>query len=272
MSKLQELRNITKVSMSECQKALKESDGNIDQAIEILRKRGLQAAVKKQGRVTNNGLVGVKSNSEGTVCITLACETDFVSKGAKFAEILGNIMDYALEVKLESKDDFIAANENKAENMVAEAIQVVGENVKIDSYLFVPSSKSNVASYVHGPSEHNKNMGQSVTTVMYSGPQSNELKKIAMHITAAKPEFLDIASIDNEYIEKEKSLIKDTMDLSKPADIIEKIIDGKMNKIYQQIALMEQKFIMDDSVKISEYLKSVDDDIKILEFCINKIG
>ena len=274
-SNLKQLRSATGISIGKCKEALDACGNDIDKAVEYLREQGLAAAVKKQGRVTNNGLVGFKANDNGSVIMTLACETDFVSKGDKFADLLEELMDLALESKCSTLDDFMKYQDSSAESKVISAVQVMGENIKIDTYKFIPSSHGNAAGYVHTPSEHRKNMGQSVCTVVYSGSENAEMKKVAMHVTASKPQFLGISDISEEFITKEKDLIKSQMtesDHKKPADILEKIIDGKMNKIYQQIALLEQKFIMDDSLSVKQYISDMDDSIKVISFEINKIG
>lgn len=269
---VKELRDATNVGMMECKRALVEANGDKAAAIKLLRERGLAIAAKKSGRVANQGVVSSAIVDEGRSgsLVEINCETDFVTKNAGFQEFVQQLAEKA------AREDGQLADTCKDE--IVAKIAEIGENIRARRNVrFDVTAPGLVASYIH----HGSTIGVLIEAGFdkpesVSNPIARELlKDVCMHIAAASPRFIDRAAVTSDVVAEERELFaKQAQD--KPANIIEKIIDGKMNKFYEQICLLEQPFVRDQDQKVGQLLqlkgKEIGDTITIRRFARFQVG
>jgi elongation factor Ts len=244
-----QLRNRTGAGIADCKHALEEAGGDIEKAIENLRKRGEVKAAKKADRTTKEGLVGVAKEGNKVATVVLACETDFVAKNEDF---ITAVSEYANKLLSTSPDEFRVWAE---ENVKGELVVKIGENIQLGEYGVVEGEV--VGTYLHS---NNKAAG----IVALTGGDQELANDIAMHIVAMSPEYLGAVDVPNEVIEKEKDIYREQMkDIDKPEEIKEKIIEGKLKKFYSEVCLLNQEYIKEDGKKVSELLQ---EGIEIKEF------
>jgi len=260
-SAVMKLRKMSGQGMMDCKKALQEADGDVEQAMEILRKKGLATLAKRAERETSNGRVITKTTDDGkaTVLVSLCCETDFVAKSDDFTATAAVLADYAVACTAEDGVDNVLATaiDGKTFNdVLTETVSKTGEKTLVGDYArFTLDGPGLVASYIH----FNNKVGTMVQ-IETSAPaiaEADGVKQtavdIAMHITASKPMALDKDGIDPAAVEKEKAVYAEQVQ-GKPAEIIEKIVEGKMKKYYAENCLLEQPFVKDDSKSVREVL------------------
>ncbi len=254
---IKELRERTGVGMTKCKEALEEAKGNLDQAIDILRKAGVASAVKKQGRETKEGMVAFKDANNAIAICEINAETDFVVKNDKFQEFCKNVTNEVALTKPASLDAFMAQRSifDKAhtmEELRALLVQLIGENIQIRR-LQVMDKKPN-----HSYGIYSHMGGKILTFVELSCEGEAELAKdIAMHVAAGIPvvaEFINPEAVPQDLIAKEREIARSQLQ-GKPANIMDKILDGKINAFFDQVCLIRQKFIKDDSMTIDELMK-----------------
>jgi elongation factor Ts len=254
-SLVKELRERTGAGMMDCKKALTETGGDMEAAIDLMRTSGAAKAAKKAGRVAAEGLVKVSiSNDKKTVTILeVNSETDFVTKGADFINFVDTLGDLALKTKPENIEEFLSQNlengdsmEKARENIVAK----VGENVEIRRVQTVEAGDSGViGAYKHGEKI-------AVVTVLEGG-DSVLAKDIAMHIAATRPECVTENELSSELLEREKAIfIEQARESGKPDNIIEKMIVGRMKKFVNEVTLYGQSFVKDPDITIAELAKT----------------
>lgn len=274
-SLVKELREKTGAGMMECKKALSETNGDIEAAIDFLRKKGMSVAEKKAGRIASQGLVAVLvDGKEGTV-VELNSETDFVAKNTDFQGFLGEVVKVSLAQK-GNMDAIKAADLNgkTVADTLTGLISTIGENMNLRRSAYVSVENGVVVPYIHTATV--PGMGKiGVLVALESTADATALqeagKKIAMHIAAANPRFLDVASVDADTIAHEKSIYEEQAKNSgKPEAIIAKMVEGRMRKFYEEVVLLEQAFIMDPDKKIKDVLaetaKAVGADVKLVAF------
>lgn len=272
---VKQLREKTGAGMMECKKALSETNGDIEAAIDFLRKKGMSVAEKKAGRIASQGLVAVLVNGkEGTV-VELNSETDFVAKNTDFQGFLGEVVKVSLAQK-GNMDAIKAADLNgkTVADTLTGLISTIGENMNLRRSAYVSVENGVVVPYIHTATV--PGMGKiGVLVALESTADATALqeagKKIAMHIAAANPRFLDVASVDADTIAHEKSIYEEQAKNSgKPEAIIAKMVEGRMRKFYEEVVLLEQAFIMDPDKKIKDVLaetaKAVGADVKLVAF------
>jgi len=258
-SMVKDLREKTGAGMMECKKALSATNGNMDEAIDFLRKKGMSVAEKKAGRVASQGLVAVAVNGTEGAVVELNSETDFVAKNADFQNFLGQ----TVQVALAKKGDMDAIknadlNGKTVGETLTSLIATIGENMNLRRSGYVSVNNGVVVSYVHTATV--PNMGKIGVLVALEGAGDKAAlqevgKKAAMHIAAANPRFLTIADVDAETIEHEKSIYAEQAKNSgKPAAIIDKMVEGRMRKFYEEVVVLEQAFIMDPDKKVKDIL------------------
>ena len=257
---IKKLRDNIGAGMSDCKKAVEESDGTYDDAVRILRERGQQIATKKSSNAASEGLVGWVDNGAGILVVELNCQTDFVTRGDKFPALLENILNAA---KLSKATDTEAVLNSKigeqlVKDFIIENIAVIGENIKLGRVHFVNYSSDFAGVYVHNAMTEKPNLGviASVVTIKSDNESAKEIaRKVAMHVTAAVPSDLSIADVSSTKIEAEKAILKEQMkDEKKPESIMEKIIAGKIDKFFQDVVLLEQPSIFDNALKIKDWV------------------
>ena len=255
-SLVKELREKTGAGMMECKKALAEVGGDLNAAIDFLRKKGMSVAEKKAGRVASQGLVGVVvSGSEGAV-VELNSETDFVAKNADFQSFLGQVTQVALAQKgnmeaIKSAD----LNGKTVADTLTSLIATIGENMNLRRAGYVSAEGGIVVPYIHTATA--PNMGKIGVLVALKGTGDlNEVgKKVAMHIAASNPRFLSIADVDADTIAHEKGIYSEqARNSGKPEAIIEKMVEGRMRKFYEEVVALEQAFIMEPDKKVKTIL------------------
>ena len=245
---VKELREKTGAGMMECKKALSETNGDLEQAIDWLRKKGLSVAAKKAGRVAAQGLVGVKADGKKGAIVELNSETDFVAKNTEFQEFLSHVVDTVLA------DGDLEAEKAALTNLIAK----IGENMSLRRTQALSVDNGIVASYMH--SQQAPGLGKiGVLVALESTAPADKLaevaKQIAMHIAASAPKFLDIASVDPAAVAHEKAIYSEQAKASgKPEAIIEKMVEGRIRKYYEEVVLMEQAYIMDPDKKVKDIL------------------
>lgn len=238
-----QLRKQTGAGIVECQKTLEESNGNIEEAIDILRKKGALKAAKKAERATNEGLVArkVSEDNKKVVLVQIHCETDFVSRNDDFIETVQGFADKMFEG---------GSAEESFNSQKDELIMKIGENLKFANEGSVEGEM--VGSYIHSN-------GKTGTAISFDKVVDTEIANgIAMHIAAMSPEYLKPEDVPTEVLDKEKEIYTEQLKTEgKPEEIIEKIMTGKINKFYEEVCLTHQKFIKDDKKSIQEILGDV---------------
>jgi elongation factor Ts len=252
------LRDRTGAGMMECKKALTETDGDIDTAIEYLRKRGLAAAAKRAGRSTSEGMVGILVTADRTAG-TLAevnCETDFVARTDEFKALVDEIT--AVVATSETPLEQLTATEGPIGQLLTAAIARVGENMA------VPRATRLQGDYVGSYSHMGGKIGVLVALDGVSGDAATHeaftsfVSELAMHVAAANPQYTRRDEVPAAAIEKEKDIYRAQMaDSGKPANVIDKITEGKLGAFYEQIVLVDQPTIRDPKVKVSQALEAV---------------
>ncbi|WP_101775294.1 translation elongation factor Ts [Pasteurella oralis] len=241
-SLVKELRERTGAGMMECKKALVEANGDIELAIDNMRKSGQAKAAKKAGRVAAEGVILARVGAGFGVLVEMNCETDFVAKDAGFLELANEVADYALANKGVTIEALQAQFEEKRAALVAK----IGENMNIRRVQFLDGDV--VGSYLHGAK----------IGVLVAGKGADEelLKKIAMHVAASRPEFVKPEDVSADVVAKEREIqVAIAMESGKPREIAEKMVEGRMKKFTGEVSLTGQPFVMDSSKSVGDFLK-----------------
>jgi elongation factor Ts len=260
-SLVKELRGRTGAGMMDCKKALTESEGNLDTAIDWLRTKGLAAAAKKAGRVTAQGLVAVSASPTAAAMVEINSETDFVARNELFQLFARTVAELAL-ARGGDLDDLLGANypgqSHSVADQVAQIIATVGENLSVRRVATVSVESGLVASYVHGALA--PNLGRIGTLVgLRSSSAAAELaafgKQLAMHVAAANPQSVSVAELDDALVAREREVLKQqALESGKPEAIVDKMVEGRLRKYYEDVVLLEQTFVIDGESRVSEAL------------------
>lgn len=259
---INKLRQTTGAGMLDCRKALTESNGDFEAAIDWLRKQGQKVAAKRSDREAKEGVVLAKTTADNKAGIVLciSCETDFVSKNVDFVAFAQSIADAAIKNNVKTADELNAAEINgaKVADMINDKLAAIGEKIGISKFERLDAEY--VASYIHGANR----MGVLVS-MNKTAPEAG--KDVAMQIAAMNPLAVDETSISPETIAREKDIaIEQIKAEGKPAEMAEKIAVGKVNKFFKENTLLAQAFVKDNSKSVADYLKSIDADLKIIDF------
>ncbi len=282
-SLVMKLRKMTGQGMMDCKRALQEADGDIDKAVEILRKKGLATLAKRAGRETTEGLVVSKISEDGTkaVMATLCCETDFVAKSDDFVAAANALAEYAMACSASDGAENIldtSIDGKKFDDILTGTVSKTGEKTQVGDYAkYELDGPGLIGIYVH----FNKKVGSMVQiesddeNIAKSDVLKRSASDIAMHITATKPLAIDKEGIDPELIKQEKAIFAEQVK-NKPANIIEKIVEGKMKKFYSENCLLQQPFVKDDSKTVEQVLadaaKEAGGQAKIKRFVRFEVG
>ena len=281
---IKELREKSGAGMMDCKKALDESDGDVEKAIDWLRKKGINTAQKKSSRLASDGLVTSSIKKDCGVLIEVNAETDFVARNENFQNFCNELSLICIENKIKNVESLLNSKFGSSNQTVQESltdiISKLGENIIIRKLSYFGEEENYLQKYIHN--SINENSGKIAVLMSYSSnnrsKESDEFSKnICMHIAASDPKSLDINSLDEQLIEKEKQIYKEQLQsTNKPENIIDKIIDGKIKKFYEDVCLMEQYFVMDNKNQIKNCIenfnKEFNDDFKIVKFEIFKLG
>jgi elongation factor Ts len=265
---VKELREKTGAGMMDCKAALKETDGDIEAAVDWLRKKGLAKAAKKAGRTAADGLVAVLTEGAKGIVVEVNAETDFVARNETFQEMVANIAKTGLELGA-STDELKAASYpgsgKTIEEYVAEMVGQIGENMTLRRAETQSVSEGVVVPYIH--TQVTEGAGKiGVLVALQSSGNTDALnalgKQIAMHVAAARPLALTVDELDQDVVEREKQVLADQARASgKPEQIIEKMVEGRMRKFYEESVLLEQIFVMDNENTIKKVLENAKGDV-----------
>ena len=254
-SQVKDLREKTGAGMMDCKKVLTETDGDMEKAIELLRERGIAKAAKKSGRVAAEGLVEAYVSEDGKVgaVVEVNAETDFVAKNEEFKTFVANVAKQVAEKNPKDVEELLAQDSieepgKTVNEVLVGKIATIGENMNIRRFARF-ESEGLVEKYIHGD-------GKIAVLVNMKSGDKEVAKDVCMQIAAARPEYLNEASVPAERLEKEKEILKaQTMNEGKPEAIAEKIVLGRIGKFYSEICLVDQEFVKDPSKKVSQLLK-----------------
>lgn len=274
---VQALREKTGVGMMDCKKALVESDGDMDKAVDILREKGLASAAKKAGRVAAEGVVAAYSDATCGALVEINCETDFVAKGEPFVNLANTVAKTVVATKPADVDALLketaADSDCTVEECVQEVFLALRENMKIRRFTV---AEGHVATYIHAGGTVGVMVSFDTDDATAAKPEFDVMgKDVAMQIAAMNPSYLDEASVPAEVLEKEKAILvaqmkEDPKMANKPDQVLAKIVDGKIGKYYKENCLLDQAFVKDGDLSVSQYVakiaKELGADIKVTGF------
>lgn len=265
---IKELRELTGVGMSTCKEALVESDGNIEKAIEILREKGLAAAAKKAGRIASEGLcyAYITEDNKAGVVVEVNSETDFVAKNQEFKSYVMNVAKQAVNSSAKNMDELFEEKWIEDETVtvkeaLSQKVAVIGENLNIRRFeRFVNDGNGFLVSYIHA--EGKVAVLLEFTTELKGEKVLEAGKNVAMQIAAMSPKFVSKDEISDEFLAKEKEILtqqasNDPKNEGKPAQIIEKMILGRLNKELKEMCLVDQEYVKEDKMTVKQYVDSV---------------
>ena len=280
---IKKLRYTTGAGFMDCKKALEEAKSDFDLAIDWLRKNGISTAQKKGSRSAFDGLIAIDHNESEASIIEINSETDFVARNHDFQDFVGEVSK--LNLALKGNIDNLNATKYKSttdtvSSFLVHLISKIGEKINIRRSDYIKENNGFVGTYIHNVEKDN--MGKigvivSINTNLSKDKIDDVLKKISMHIAAASPISLNINDLDKNLIKNEKDIILEQInDNTKDQSILDKIIDGKIRRFYNEIVLLEQKFIIDDKIKVIDYIehtaKELGGEISIKNFVRYKVG
>ena len=254
-SQVKDLREKTGAGMMDCKKVLTETDGDMEKAIELLRERGIAKAAKKSGRVAAEGLVESYISEDGKVgaVVEVNAETDFVAKNDEFKKFVLSVAKQVVEKNPKDLEDLLAQESideagKTVKDVLTDKIAKIGENMNIRRFARFESTGL-LESYIHGD-------GKIAVLVNMKGGDHEVAKDVCMQIAAARPEFLNEATVPEDRLNKEKEILKaQTMNEGKPEAIAEKIVQGRIRKFFEEVCLVDQVFVKDPNKKVSDILK-----------------
>ena len=276
---VKELREATGAGMMDCKKALTEADGNMERAVDILREKGLSKAAKKADRVAAEGLVTINTNADNTVAaiVEVNSETDFVAKNQDFKDFVADVAEMVLEGDVADVEALLASNhkEGKAlKDVLNDRVATIGEKLDVRRFERI-ATNGKVAGYIHG--------GGKIGVVVELATDSNDErvltlgKDIAMQVAAMNPKYISRDDVDPEYIAHETEVLtQQALNEGKPANIVEKMVVGRLNKELKEVCLVDQVFVKDSELTISKLIakvaKEVASDISVANMVRYEVG
>jgi elongation factor Ts len=258
---VKELREKTGAGMMDCKRALGETSGDLEGAVDWLRKKGLAAAAKKAGRIAAEGLVGVATRGTAGAVVEVNCETDFVARNDIFQQFVRAVTELALKLGDDLGKLAVASFPSTGRTVAEELthmIATLGENMALRRARRFEVREGVVHAYVHNALA--PGLGKiGVLVALESRADPAKLgpvaKQLAMHVAAAKPDFLDIASVDGAALERERNVLREQARASgKPEAIIEKMVEGRLRKFYEEVVLLEQTYVIDGETRVAKVL------------------
>ncbi len=252
-SLVKELREVTGAGMLDCKKALEATNGSIDEAINWLREKGISKAAKKADRIAAEGLAATLIDGNNAVIIEVNSETDFVAKNEEFKELVNTILKAIVNNDVKTNEDVLQLNVNgeTIEEIIVNKTAKIGEKLSFRRFAKLTKKDNQVfGSYLH--------MGGKIAVlVVLSNTNEEVAKDIAMHAAAMRPSVIRRADLAKEVVDKEREILKEqAMNEGKPAEIAEKMVEGRLLKFYQESCLEEQSFVKDDSINVLNYVKN----------------
>lgn len=281
---VRDLRERTGAGMMDCKKALTETNGDMEAAIDWLRKKGLAAASKKSGRAAAEGLVGLKTNGKLGVLVEVNAETDFVARNEHFQNFVNTVASVALETKgnLETlKGAAYPGTGRTVEEELTHLISVIGENMTLRRVALLSVPQGAVVSYLHNAIS--ATLGRiGVLVALESPADTSEIaalgKQIAMHIAAANPQSSTVEDLDPSIVQRERDIFKEqALASGKPLEFVDKMVEGRLRKFYEESVLCEQVYLIDDTKRtvkqvIADKAKDLNTEIKLTGFIQFRLG
>lgn len=267
---VKELREQTGAGMMDCKKALTETNGNMEEAIDFLRKSGAAQAAKKAGRIAAEGSTYIEINGNEAVLLEVNCETDFVTKNATFQALLADLgkhivankpnnLEEALKQTMEGKNETV-------EEHINDIVATIGEKISLRRFALLSKTDNDVfGAYLH--------MGGKIGALALLANTTNEeiAKDVAMHVAAANPAYISREDVQEEEVSREREILKEqALNEGKPEHIVEKMVEGRLGKFFEEICLLEQNFIKDPDMKVSKLVK--DNGATIQQFVRYEVG
>ena len=251
---VKELREITGAGMMDCKKALVECEGDKDKAIDYLREKGIAKAAKKAGRIASEGVVAAASDGKTACIVEINSETDFVAKNENFLALVKKIAEHIVACKPADMDALNASQMDgkTVADVMTEAVASIGEKLSLRRFEVYTTEDGQLATYIH--------MGGKIGVIVeLSGGDATLGKDVAMQIAAAKPQCIGREDVDQEALAHEREVLrKQALEEGKPEKIVEKMVDGRINKYYKEVCLVEQEFVKDSDKTIKDILAGVE--------------
>ena len=251
---VKELREITGAGMMDCKKALVECEGDKDKAIDYLREKGIAKAAKKAGRIASEGVVAAASDGNTACIVEINSETDFVAKNENFQTLVKKIAEHIVACKPADMDALNASQMDgkTVAEVMTEAVASIGEKLSLRRFEVYTTEDGKLATYIH--------MGGKIGVIVeLSGGDETLGKDVAMQIAAAKPQCIGRDDVDQEALAHEREVLrKQALEEGKPEKIVEKMVDGRINKYYKEVCLVEQEFVKDSDKTIKDILAGVE--------------
>ena len=252
-SLIKELRDLSGAGLMDCKKALEASNNDIDEAIDYLRKKGISKAAKKADRVAAEGLSTVVIDGNNASIVEVNCETDFVAKNEKFVNLVNKIAELIVknDVKTTEEAMSLSTEEGTLNDTIVNFTATIGEKISFRRFARLSKTDSqNFGSYIH--------MGGRIAVLtLLEGADEETAKDVSMHAAAMRPSYVKREDVPAEEVERETSVLKEqAMNEGKPAEIAEKMVNGRINKFYKEICLEEQDFVKDSDMTVGAFVKS----------------
>ncbi|WDM84979.1 translation elongation factor Ts [Ehrlichia sp. JZT12] len=268
ISAIKKLRDLTGAGVGDCKDALTSCAGDIEKAKNYLREQGIAKAYKKSTKDVCDGLIAICINGNKGAILEVNSETDFVARNEKFQKLVLSLVSLASQYTVDSIENFLKCEYTSGVTIndeIMSNIAIIGENIHLNKVGCLSVNSGVVCGYIHNPVVDNLGKIGAIVALESTG-DSEQLKvlarQIAMHIVAAKPEALSVDVLDKDILDKEREIIRKQVDqLNKPASVVEKIIDGRMTKFYQEVVLLNQIFVMDGQLTISELIKKKESEL-----------
>ncbi|MBO1003777.1 translation elongation factor Ts [Pseudogracilibacillus auburnensis] len=267
---VKELREKTGAGMMDCKKALTETNGNMEEAVDFLRKSGAAQAAKKAGRIAAEGTAFIEVNGNDAVLLEVNCETDFVTKNDKFQKLVADLASHIAKNKpanLEAAlQETVEAVGQTAEEYINSIVATIGEKITLRRFALLTKTDNDAfGSYLH--------MGGRIgaLTVVEGTTDEEVAKDVAMHIAAANPSYVSREDVKEDEVNREREILKEqALNEGKPEHIVEKMIEGRLGKFFEQICLLDQQFVKDPDVKVKKFVS--DKGATVKEFVRYEVG
>lgn len=273
---VKELREKTGAGMLDCKKALEESGGDMEAAVDALRKKGVASAAKKSSRLASEGLIHIASSEKAAAVVEVNCETDFVAKNEAFQNFVKELSEVALEKNPASQEEFLAlilpSTSKNIKDSSTDMIAKIGENINVRRFACLQAGEGEaLTTYTHMGSK----IGVLLKVASSGALKEEEQKGVAMHIAAMAPRFLNEGEISQDVLDREKEIYRAQLQESgKPAEMIDKILEGKIKKFATEVCLEKQAYIRDPEGKasVANFLKKLDPQAKVVQFVRFQVG
>ena len=264
---VKELRDLSGAGMMDAKKALMACEGNMEEAVDWLRAKGLSKAAKKSDRVASDGLIGIYRDETGAVAVEINSETDFVAKNGDFQRMVSSITSAAINA--ENVEDLLNKdiNGSTVKDIITNHIATIGENLSLRR--MIKFSGKDIATYVHN--SVGEGLGRLAVLVSFEGGNFDLARQVAMHIAASNPIAISEEDIDPAVLEREKNIfIQQAKDSGKPDNIIESMVNGRLKKYFEEVVLLKQKFVIDPEITVKEALEK--QTLKVINFKRISVG